>query len=1173
MLTMAQNNVQNVIINVNHVQILPMNIIVTIVDQCKKGYFISSDSSKCLKCSTQFSQYCSECDQNQCYECYQTNHYLIPVCESQQDQNDVCGGDNVCQQCDTYSNCETCLNDLVTCNSCDEKVYTLIDGQCLKIVCDPKDENLIEKHCLTCDSQQKICKTCEKNRYLNDNKECICKENTDENGECQGVMQDLEEAVGQITEQGTTGVAGAFAASSSLLIFNPSVLLQMLDTLQQIRYTIYMQIEFPDIVYKYFEIFDMFNFEFLPNIVPINKYYLKAPYGFELNDTDGFFFRNVSQYFLISWGLLALYLFLRWFKYYIKKQKIFCLMNKRKLWGLSITLQNKVIDKFQYQVLLAGMIGSYLSTTIYANLQILTLEAQDLSQYGAKAISYLQERKEKQLQRLENRRLLQLQKEKIKINQELQNDQTINVEQKNNDQQDEMIIKQEKDIEIQNLQQYSVAQSPTKFEQTRLNSLQINKCDETFETIKKQQQTETKLKTITPRNFFRGTTDSKNLLQAGEEQQFLPPVLTYGIKYNSVLDQLAHDANDEATSNNIQIVAQCFVQTQFLEAENLLEISVQYTSIEKNLISAQTESSQENLLQQSEFFEMKDEIQLEEEEVLQDFFGEPKQEEFSQRQTPFFVLYVDFDSGKIQKLLRENAYDEDKTLNWITQQFVNDLFPEARQFAYEKGVVEKDNLGEVLVEYTQTQINKDQILLTRDYDSEDIVKKFVKDVKNPSIDYDREILMEVDSGVVEAGNSVFEISLGKEEYVLTLDENSEANVETQALGGELRGNVIQEFWKIETEQSKSVAEGLVQYKNKAELVNVFLYNHDVSTVKLGDGKEEEFEIVDIDVPDQVTIIETSGPDVEKPEDQIAEFQYQTQEQTQVLQMTSPSKLRKLQSKGDIFRETTLASIGVFGSTVKVDLVYSGRADKNNISVDLKVNSRVIKKIINISFNQCKTTSNNIQNANQDFTLFTAVFPVFGIITINVSAKTRIQYGFTTSASGQSGSCTMTAKPWLRTALYADGKASLAGVISAGIYAQGNFLDSALTLSSGVTPYQSYASLSGDFHAYSTEVGLTYTKISCSLKNVTGRRLEENQQENSVSPKRSLGFLKKVKKVVSKVTTTVKKAATTAVKVVNTAVNVVQNLKNICTTSNGYKQLYKSSSPRQTKTFFNQRVNY
>lgn len=45
-----------------------------------------------------------------------------------------------------------------------------------------------------------------------------------------------------------------------------------------------------------------------------------------------------------------------------------------------------------------------------------------------------------------------------------------------------------------------------------------------------------------------------------------------------------------------------------------------------------------------------------------------------------------------------------------------------------------------------------------------------------------------------------------------------------------------------------------------------MYNHEVSTVKLGDGKEEEFEIVDIDVPDQVTIIETSGPDVEKPEE-------------------------------------------------------------------------------------------------------------------------------------------------------------------------------------------------------------------------------------------------------------------------------------------------------------------
>jgi len=46
----------------------------------------------------------------------------------------------------------------------------------------------------------------------------------------------------------------------------------------------------------------------------------------------------------------------------------------------------------------------------------------------------------------------------------------------------------------------------------------------------------------------------------------------------------------------------------------------------------------------------------------------------------------------------------------------------------------------------------------------------------------------------------------------------------------------------------------------------------------------------------------------------------------------------------------LASIKIFGSKIKVDMIYSGKADKNNISVNLKVNNRIIKRIINVNFN-------------------------------------------------------------------------------------------------------------------------------------------------------------------------------------------------------------------------------
>lgn len=36
---------------------------------------------------------------------------------------------------------------------------------------------------------------------------------------------------------------------------------------------------------------------------------------------------------------------------------------------------------------------------------------------------------------------------------------------------------------------------------------------------------------------------------------------------------------------------------------------------------------------------------------------------------------------------------------------------------------------------------------------------------------------------------------------------------------------------------------------------------------MGDGSEEEFEIVDIDTPDEVEIIETYGADVESDEEE------------------------------------------------------------------------------------------------------------------------------------------------------------------------------------------------------------------------------------------------------------------------------------------------------------------
>jgi hypothetical protein len=50
--------------------------------------------------------------------------------------------------------------------------------------------------------------------------------------------------------------------------------------------------------------------------------------------------------------------------------------------------------------------------------------------------------------------------------------------------------------------------------------------------------------------------------------------------------------------------------------------------------------------------------------------------------------------------------------------------------------------------------------------------------------------MDEESGVVQAGRADFEISLDKEEKLLTLSEDGETEVETIPVGGEIRGNVV-----------------------------------------------------------------------------------------------------------------------------------------------------------------------------------------------------------------------------------------------------------------------------------------------------------------------------------------------------------------------------------------------
>lgn len=70
----------------------------------------------------------------------------------------------------------------------------------------------------------------------------------------------------------------------------------------------YIQIDYPILLHKYFKMFEIFDLNFLPNIVPDNKYIMKSPKGFFEEEVDSLLLRNASQYLIISSVLLFIYI-------------------------------------------------------------------------------------------------------------------------------------------------------------------------------------------------------------------------------------------------------------------------------------------------------------------------------------------------------------------------------------------------------------------------------------------------------------------------------------------------------------------------------------------------------------------------------------------------------------------------------------------------------------------------------------------------------------------------------------------------------------------------------------------------------------------------------------------------------------------------------------------------
>jgi len=68
-----------------------------------------------------------------------------------------------------------------------------------------------------------------------------------------------------------------------------------------IKYTIYLDYEFPNIVNVYFELFSgMVDFDFLPSLSASNANFMDPPAGFVKFDEDAYLFGNINSYIWLT---------------------------------------------------------------------------------------------------------------------------------------------------------------------------------------------------------------------------------------------------------------------------------------------------------------------------------------------------------------------------------------------------------------------------------------------------------------------------------------------------------------------------------------------------------------------------------------------------------------------------------------------------------------------------------------------------------------------------------------------------------------------------------------------------------------------------------------------------------------------------------------------------------
>jgi hypothetical protein len=100
-------------------------------------------------------------------------------------------------------------------------------------------------------------------------------------------------------------------------------------------------------------------------------------------------------------------------------------------------------------------------------------------------------------------------------------------------------------------------------------------------------------------------------------------------------------------------------------------------------------------------------------------------------------------------------------MTWVTENLINDIFPELRTSSYEHEVLENDNMGEMDVHYSEEDIDNESISISKHYDSSDYTNLELAEITNPDVDFNRKVSLDKESGIAFNGETKFLFKMGE----------------------------------------------------------------------------------------------------------------------------------------------------------------------------------------------------------------------------------------------------------------------------------------------------------------------------------------------------------------------------------------------------------------------------